>query len=333
MVVLAYGAEPHLEDCVDAVLSSTGVDVDVVLVDNGCTRPEAVAAVSHREGVTVVRPETNLGFAGGCNVGAARATAEVLTFVNSDAVVAPTAIERLAHVACRPETGLATASVRLADDPAVLNSAGNPWHLSGVVWSGHFGEPAAAHDTAMAVATASGAAFAVRREVWQALDGFDDTWFAYNEDADLSMRAWQRGWSVVYVPDALVLHHYEFSRNPRKSYLLERNRLINVLTLYETRTLLLLAPVLLGFELGVLIVAVRQHWLRAKLDGYVWLLRNLGWLRSRRRAVQACRTVPDRDLRGLFTSRFDPGNVASPPGTATLNVLVDAYWRAVRKFV
>jgi len=333
VVILAYGAEPHLEKCIDAVLASKGVDVDVVLVDNGCPRLEAIAELGDRREVTLVRPQTNLGFAGGCNAGAAQSRGDVLVFVNSDAIVAADAIQQLGDAVCRPEVGLATASIRLAEDPALLNSAGNPWHLSGVVWSGHFGEPAAEYEVATAVATASGAAFAIRRQVWDALGGFDNTWFAYNEDADLSIRAWQRGWSVVYVPEAVVVHHYEFSRNPRKSYLLERNRLLNVLTLYEARTLFLLAPVLVAFELGVLIVASRQGWLREKLDGYVWLFRHPGWLRSRRRAVQACRVVPDRELRQLFTSRFDPSNIEAPAGVTALNVAVDRYWRAVRNFV
>src|SRR3712207_6636855 len=60
-VVLAYGAEPLLRDCVEAILSSRGVHVDVVVVDNGCTT-DGVESVSGLPGVTVLRPGRNTGF-------------------------------------------------------------------------------------------------------------------------------------------------------------------------------------------------------------------------------------------------------------------------------
>lgn len=333
VVVLAYGAEPQLAECVAALRGSTNVDVEIVLVDNGCSERATVDALAGSGEVALVRPRTNLGFAGGCNVGARHASGEVLAFVNSDAVVSPDAVHRLAEACTAPDVGIATASVRLADQPALLNTAGNPWHIAGVVWSGHFGEAAAAHASSEDVATASGAAFAMRRDVWDLLGGFDDVWFAYNEDAELSMRAWQRGLRVVYVPDAVVLHHYEFSRNHRKAYLVERNRLLNLLTLYQLRTLLLLSPVLLVFELGVLVMATAQGWLPEKLKGYGWILRNAHWLAARRRAVQSSRLVDDRALAHLFTSRFDPANITAPAGAALVNVFFDVYWRAVRRFV
>ena len=75
----------------------------------------------------------------------------------------------------------------------------------------------------------------VRREVWDALGGFDADYVAYCEDVYLSLRAWQAGYRVVHEPEAVVLHHYDFARNSAKFYLLERNRLMNLLLLPEAR--------------------------------------------------------------------------------------------------
>src|SRR3712207_9066101 len=75
-VILAWGDEPVLEEAVHAALASEGVDVDVVLVDNGCTS-DAVTRLAGVAGVTGVEPGENLGFAGGCNLGAARASGGV----------------------------------------------------------------------------------------------------------------------------------------------------------------------------------------------------------------------------------------------------------------
>ena len=256
-VVLAYGEQPYLYEVVDRVLASTGVTAQVVVVDNGCTGP-SLDPLRDRPGVTLLEPGTNTGFTGGCNLGAAATDADFLAFINSDALVEPGALAALVAVAARPEVGLASASLRLAATPELLNTDGNPVHVLGLSWAGHLGEPASSYATEKTITSATGAAVAVRREVWDALGGFTEEFFAYCEDADLSLRCWQQGWDVVYVPDAVVLHHYEFGRNPAKFYLLERNRLAMVLSLYQARTLLLLAPVFLAFEVAMMAVAGRR---------------------------------------------------------------------------
>jgi len=329
VVVVAFGAEPWLERSVQAILESTGVAADVVLVDNGCT-DGLVDQLDGRPGVTVVRPGTNTGFAGGCNVGADRATGEFLALVNPDAIVEPDALAALARVASRDDVGIATASVRLADEPDLLNSAGNEIHCTGVSWSGAFREKASDHDEERPAFAASGAGLMMRRSRWNDLGGFDPIFFAYYEDADLSVRSWQRGWKVVYVPDAVVLHRYEFSRRAEKFFLLERNRLLLVLSCYATRTLLLLSPLLVFVDGGFLLLAVREGWWRQKLRSWWWLITHRRTIAARRRAVQSARLVPDRDLASLFSDDLLPGNYEAPAGWSHVNRLVRRYWYLVK---
>ena len=332
VVMLAYGDEPYLVDAIDAVLASTGIEVRLVLVDNGCTRDDVDALAAARD-VPVLRPVRNLGFTGGVNLGAAHGTAPYLALVNSDAVVAPDALALLAAVAADPGTGIASGDIRLADDPSTMNTAGNPLHVLGLSWAGGLGDPASEHRVPRDVASATGAALVLRREVWAALGGFPAQFFAYQEDLELSWRCWQRGLRVRYVPGAVVVHHYAFSRNPLKMYLLERNRLLFVLTTYGTRTLLLLGPALLGFEVAMLVVAGLQGWSRQKLAGWRWVLGHLSWVRTRRREVQAARVVADRALVPLWVDRFSPVAMALPAGADVLQVLLAGYWRVVRRFV
>jgi len=311
-VVLAWGEEPWLGQCIEALESSTGLsDLEIVLVDNGATGG-AVERVAGRGRVTVLRPGRNLGFAGGCNLGAAHGRGEVIAFVNSDAVVASDALRHLATTALEPGVGIATGSIRLGHDPDRLNSGGNEVHLLGAGWAGAFGEPAADHRRRRPVTSASGAGMAMARDRWDRIGGFCERYFAYHEDADLSLRCWQQDLAVVFVPEATVVHHYEFSRNPDKLYLLERNRGIFLLTLFETRTLVLLAPFLLLFEAAVAAAALRDGWGGRKAAGWIWLVRNRRWLRERRRAVQAARTVGDGDLAHLFSTRLRPGHAPLP---------------------
>ncbi|GII22470.1 glycosyltransferase family 2 protein [Planosporangium mesophilum] len=330
-VVLAWKAEPWLRRCVEALLASEKVACDVVLVDNGCTTDD-VEVLERLPGVSVVRPGENLGFAGGCNAGASVATGEYLALVNGDAVVEPTTLARLAAEAARPEIGIAGGSVRLPDDPRLINSAGNPVHILGLTWAGRMGEPEEGTEP-VDVAVASGACLLMRRALWEELGGFDPEYFAYHEDTELSMRVWRRGRRVVYVPDAVAVHRYEFSRNEFKFYLIERNRLMFLATLWGWRALLLLAPALLGLELAMVALAARQGWLGAKLRSWRWLLGRAGHIRRRRRLLQGERTLTDRQWMGLLTDQVSTSAIDLPAVVGPLNAVMRAYWRLVRPLV
>ncbi len=330
-VVLAYGAEPGLEACLKAVLSSRRVRLSLVVVDNGCTNP-ALQAFAAEPGVRLVSPGRNLGYAAGCHAGVAEGTSEVLAFVNSDCVVADDTLALLAAEAWSPGVGLATASVRLLENPGTLNSAGNPVHYLGFSWAGRLGEPAGS-EPGGDVASVSGACFALRRNLWAELGGFEPAYFAYHEDVDLSLRCWLHGLSVRCVPAAVALHDYEPARHPFKFYLLERNRLVTWLTVLERRTLLLLLPALLAAELATAALAVAQGWLPHKLRGWLWLLTHAGWLRERRRVVRAQRRRSDRVLADVLSPTLTPGQEVAPGGLALTDAPLGAYWKAVRRWL
>lgn len=330
VVMLAYRAEPVLDVALRAVLRSCQIKVSLVLVDNGCDRTD-LESLRDELGFDLLRPSANLGFTGGVDLGAARLTAPYLALINSDAVVAPDALARLVTAAADPGTGIASGSIRLARDPSIMNSAGNPLHFLGLSWAGGLDEAASLHQEPADVASASGAALVLRREVWTALGGFPLEFFAYNEDLELSWRCWQRGLRVRYVPDAVVVHHYEFSKNAHKMYLLDRNRLLFVLTCYGGRTLLLLAPALVAFELALALVALTQGWGGQKAHSWGWVLSHLGWVRARRRVVQRARTVSDKELAGLWVDRFAAAAMPLPAAATPLQSLLAGYWHLVRR--
>jgi GT2 family glycosyltransferase len=328
VVVLAYGDEPWLTACVDAVLASRGVEVDLVVVDNGCTATD-LAAVRDRADLRIVTPGSNTGFAGGCNLGARHVTGDHLALVNSDCLVEPDTLAALAAVADEPGTGPVMASIRFADRPDVLNSGGNPVHVLGTCWAGGIDE-LETRTSPYDVTSASGACVLLRRALWDRLEGFDETYFAYLEDTELSLRCWRLGLASRCVPTARALHHYEFSRNPRKMYLLERNRLLLVGTLWSTRALVVLAPLFLALEAALLLLATAQGWRREKVEGWRWLARHLGHLRTRRRRLAGERVVPQQEWLAVLTPELAPHVVGSAAAARAVNVVVRGYWRAVR---
>ncbi|MBT8228189.1 MAG: glycosyltransferase family 2 protein [Dactylosporangium sp.] len=330
-VVLAYRAEPWLRSCVAALLSSEKVSVDVVLVDNGCTTDD-VEVLESTTGVTVVRPGTNLGFAGGCNVGAAAARGDYIALVNGDAIVEPETLSQLVAQAVQPDVAVAGASIRLADDPRLINAGDNPVHVLGLCWAGRLGQPEDRTEPAD-ITVASGACLLLRTELWRRMGGFDAEYFAYHEDTELSIRAGRMGLRVVYVPDAVAVHRYEFSRNQLKYYLIERNRLMFLATLWSWRALLLLSPALLALEVGMLALAARQGWLRGKLRSYRWLAGHAGHIWRRRRQLAAERSVPNRVWMARLTDRLDTTAIDLPAVTGVLNIVMRAYWRLIRAVV
>lgn len=330
-IVLAWKAEPWLLRCIEALLTSRDVQVEVVLVDNGCTTDD-VEKYRGNPQVKIVGDGDNLGYAGGNNLGAAAATGEYLALVNGDLVVEPTTLRRLIDVMRGPDVGMAVASVRLADDPALVNAGANPVHVLGLSWSGGMGKPetqALPVDTA----AASGACVMTTLAHWRRLDGFDAEYFAYHEDTELSLRTHCVGLRVLYVPDAVGVHRYEFSRNPFKMYMSERNRLMFVLTMWPARALMLLFLPLLGLEVAMLAMAVGQGWAGAKVRGWRWLWANRAHIKARRRQLLAERTVPDREWMGLLTTRVDQAFFPVAFGRAFLNALVTGWWAVARRLI
>lgn len=328
VVIVAFGEEPLLSEAVSSVLTSTGVEVSVAVVDNGSRQVQQLPVDSR---LVVVRPGHNTGFAAGCNLGAAATRGDNLVFLNSDAVVERDAIAALVRSLATPGTGVVSGKVVLYDDPSVVNSAGNPVHLSLLSWAGGWGDPSERHDRPTQVASISGALFAIRRGDYIALGGLSEMLFAYGEDVELSLRTRMAGLSTRFEPDAVARHRYRFTLTAQKRYLLERNRLINVLTLFERRTLVWLGPELLVVEAGVAYAALRQGWLRQKAAGWRWLLTHRGEVRRRRALVQHTRRVGDAAIVPVLTDSLQPPAEAGVRVPAALDAVLRGYGGFVRR--
>jgi GT2 family glycosyltransferase len=332
VVIVAYDSGPGLLACVASVWADEP-DWQVIVVDNGAggEELEAVAAAGR---VTIITPPKNLGFGGGCNLGAKVATGETLVFLNPDTVVAPGSLRRLIEPLGDDQVGIVTARLRLLDDPELLHAAGTVVHVSGLGWSGGYGTAAdGPEDVQTDVSAPCGAAMAVRTKTFEELGGFHDEFFLYQEDIQLGWRVQMSGRRVVCCATADIYHDYDFEKHGKKRYFMERNRIVFLGTCFSARTLLVLAPLLIATELVMLLLSLRQGWFRDKVAGWVWLVRNGRTLFRRRRETQRQRLVRDRDLIGLLTSVVDPGMLRVPAVVRILNPLVAGYWVLVRHAV
>jgi len=207
IVVLNWNGRRWLERCLSALRQQSGCAFEVVVVDNA-SADDSVAFVREQfPEFRVMSLDTNLGFAAGNNAGARGATGPYLVFLNNDTEVEPGWLAELVAVADRdPGTGLVSAHVVYMDDPTVVDSAGDGYLRCGGGFKQRHGQPVDREAMSHEVFGACGAAFLIRRELFEDLGGFDADYFMVYEDVDLSYRARLQGSRVMFAPQAVVRH-------------------------------------------------------------------------------------------------------------------------------
>jgi GT2 family glycosyltransferase len=326
-VVVGYDEHPdELREAVDGLRAQSRPPDEILVVDNG-TGELAAALEGYAPELRVLRPGANLGYPPAIDYAATRASGDYLFCLNPDARAEPNCL-RLLLDAAESDPSVAVAGAQILFPDAETTSAGaNPLHPTGVSPSGRYGEPREYGEPRDTIVV-SGACCLMRRETFLALGGFVEEFFLYYDDADFGWRARIAGHRVVFCPEAVARHGYEFARRGRKWFYLERNRIFSVLSNYEARTLLLLTPLLVATEIALLAVAALQGWLPEKLRAYgsVWALRR-AVLRQRRR-VSASRRRSDRELAPLFATRLHSPFLPAAP-TRVANAVTTAYMRAL----
>ncbi len=308
VIIVNYNSLRYLEPCLSSLLASLGPADEVLLIDNASTDGSVSYVERAFPQVELIRSAENRGFGWAANLTAQRARGRILAFLNPDTAVAADWLDRLAEVIdSHPHAGLATSKILLAQDPRHINTCGNEVHFTGLTLCRGVQQEGTQFGVLEEVSAVSGAAFAIRRGLFQALGGFDESFFMYMEDTDLSWRARLAGYTCLYVPQSVVYHDYTLRFGPRKIFYQERNRYLMLLKCLRWPSILVLLPALMLGEAvtwGFALLRDRRH-LMNKLQAYAWILRHhRHWLRSRRE-VQALRVVPDHVLIAQSVYRLD----------------------------
>ncbi len=304
-VIVCYDEDPdQIRGAVDSLLAQSQPAAEIMIVDNGPEGALASALENYAPQVRAMRSAGDFGYGAAVNLAAARASSDYLFCLNPDARAQPDCLARMAGVADSDERIAIVGGQVLLENGQTRNAGANPLHPTGISPSGGFGEPREPGEP-RDVIVVSGACLLLRRHSLLELGGFIEEFFLYYEDTNLCWRAVLAGKRVVYCPSAIVLHDYEFGGRPEKWFLLERNRLFSVLSNYELRTLMLLSPLLLATEAGLLGVSASGGWLREKLNAYASLFAQREALSGRRGSVQASRRRSDAVVLSYMRDRLD----------------------------
>ncbi len=246
VVVLNYNGLRHLETCFTSLLaiSYPSDRLELMLVDNSSSDSSLDYMREHFPSVRIVETGGNLGFAGGNNFGAERATGEYIALLNNDTRVEPDWLIEMVQSVLR-DSGrgvVCTSSLMLDWSGEKIDFQAGALNFHGFGFQPSYGLPVEGRDIKPRdLLFPCGGSMLIQRDVFLKVGGFDPAFFAFFEDVDLGWRLWVLGYAVTLTPSAVTYHrhHGSFSAIPsHRTYLLyERNALYAIYKNYEQETL------------------------------------------------------------------------------------------------
>jgi GT2 family glycosyltransferase len=234
IIVVNWNGIQFLDECLASLMRQTWLHREFVLVDNGSKDGSAECMRQWAEQMPRTQAiflSQNTGFCRANNLAFARARGEWVALFNNDAVAEPDWLgELVGQREAIAGLGMLGSKILFQDPAGVIDKAG---HL--IYWDGQNRgrgtmEPdCGQYDRPEEILWPDACAALYHRKVFEETRGFDESFFAYGDDADLGMRARLLGWKAWYVPTAVVHHRHSATAgaySPLKIMLVERNRLL-----------------------------------------------------------------------------------------------------------
>lgn len=329
VVVPNWNGADHLGACLDSLLAQS-VPARVIVVENGST-DGSLKLLEKYSDIEVILHDENKGFAGGVNAGFRRAIDDGLKYVatlNNDAVADKDWLRELVAVLDKnPGVGIVTSKI-LTGDGKKLDSTGDYLTNWGLPYPRGRGESDIdKYDDSTEVFGASGGASLYRVKMLQEIGLFDEDFFAYYEDVDLSFRGQLAGWKVRYAPEAVVRHQIGATSGKLKGFTTYQTMKNQPLLLYKNLPKRYWWAVGWRFTLAHTLFFLRavgrgQGWSALKGD-----MKGTGLLFAKhfeRKRIQKSRKVSDEYIWGLVVKDL-------PPNARNLRRLRHVWWKVSGK--
>ncbi len=313
VVIPNWNGADDLRGCLDSVLAGS-LPAHVIVVDNGSVDGSVALIATEYPAVELIRHDTNRGYAGGVNPGFRRAIELGAPYVapfNNDAIADKDWLKHLVHeLETHQSAGIAACKLLTANGQQ-LDSTGDYYTVWGLPYPRGRGESDLnKYDSAPDIFGASGGASLYRVTMLAKIGLFDEDFFAYYEDVDLSFRAQLAGWKVRFVPQSVAYHQIGGTSGKLRGFTTYQT-LKNLPMLYIKNV-----PRRYLFRIGWrFLLADSLFFGRALSRGQIWpaikgstmgKLRFWGALFGKRRRIQAAKTVTDEYIWGLLVHDLPP---------------------------
>ena len=250
-----------LKDSIESIWAQTMQDFELIVIDNASTDESLEIARSYvgRPGYTLIENDHNTGFSYAVNQGIRAAKGEFVALFNNDAFAEPDWLENLIKTARSDERIFAVSSLMIRHfERELADDAGDYVTILGFACKRGDGMKASRYTKPCRVFSACGGAALYRKSILNEIGLFDENFFAYFEDVDISWRANSLGYKNVYCPTAKCYHICGATTgavryNPFKSIQSGRN---SILLPYKNMPILMFILNLLPLTAGYLLKAL-----------------------------------------------------------------------------
>lgn len=231
VIVLTYNGREHLEECLASLQAQTYLPREIILVING-SEDGSADFVRRRfdHSIRVIELAENIGYTGGNNAGIRSARGEYIALLNDDTRVDSDWLQEMVKaLESRPDCAMAAGKILSYYHPEIIDNVGHIFYRDGTFRGrGRLEVDRGQYDREEEVLSPSGCALLFRKKALDEVGLFDEDFFIYGDDAELSLRMRVAGWRARYAPRAVVYHKYSASTGAYsafKAFLVERNRI------------------------------------------------------------------------------------------------------------
>jgi GT2 family glycosyltransferase len=211
ITVLNWNGAMDTIDCIKSLQNQTYNDFDILVIDNGSKAADykKLSVIRDISNVTILREDINLGFAGGVNVGIEHAITNDYKFValfNNDATADVEWLNNLIKGFEQDTSIAAVTGLLLHQDGTTIDSTGDYYSIWGMPFPRSRGLKTNTAPQSEYVFSATGGATLYKTSLFKEIGFFDEAFFAYYEDVDISFRAQLAGHKIYYTNDAIAYH-------------------------------------------------------------------------------------------------------------------------------
>ena len=340
-------ANKYLSACRDSLRAQTYSDFIVYIVDNASSA-ESLNYLKNLYPEAIILPREDGNYCAANNLGMNRAIldgCDYLVAANMDTEFESQWLSELVlALDNNPEAGIAQSLILLypkdeveRQDPKI-NTTENFIHFLFFGFTGNYNlkkSEVAVTNYQEIMGYASGCSFIIRSEIFKEIGGYNDDYYMYHDDLDISLKTRLAGHKIILAANSILYHKYEFERSVRMLYYMERNRAISFLAFYPASVLILLSPVFLAMSLGMLFFSILGGWFKTDLKVFGYFFKPSSWrlISKLRRHFKQITKKPLSQISQNFAGRIEFQEIDNPILKYLVNPIFNAYWNLVKKII